>query len=83
MAEGQVKDTTTTTVKLVVRMNITDKKYVTYSISDPAPTIDYEIVSDWVDDVVDKEAFIIDGLPVTGLKDCYVETITKRYLEEE
>lgn len=79
--ERNVKDTTVTTTKLVVRFNITDKKYVTYSIADPSPVLDFETVNDWADDVITKEAFVIDGLPVTSLKDCYVETVTKKYLE--
>lgn len=75
--------TTETTRKLHVVMSVTDKKSVTFTIANPGVTLTYQSVADWADDAVTNNAFVVDGLPVTGLKEAYIETTTKVYLEEE
>lgn len=61
---------------LQIIFKVGNAKETTFSLVDPKDSLTKAEVGAWAQKVVDKQAIMLGGAPVTGVKDYYVKEVT-------
>lgn len=65
---------------LQIVFHVGDAKELTFSLTSPKESLTKAEVDAWTQKVIDKQAIVSGGAPVTGVKEYYVKEVTITHL---